>query len=91
MIHTVKSFLQVVEYTTPDTLLFTATRNPFIILYDAISVEMLDLKPYCSSTSMSFLHICVNSLIYIGFSKTLEKEVNKDMGRNLMWYVYLNF
>ena len=77
MIHTDKIFLQVIKYTTPD----TATRIPFIILYDAISVEMLDLKPYCSSTSMSFLHICVNSLIYIGSSNTLEKELAK------MWVV----
>ena len=81
MIHTVKSFLQVIKYTTPDTWLFTATRIPFIILYDVISVEMLDLKPYCSSTSMSFLHICVNSLIYIGSSNILEKELAK------MWVV----
>ena len=82
MIYRVQSFLQVTKYTPIDILLFIATKILFINLSDAISVEMLGLKPYCSSTGMSFLYIyiCVNSLLLINFSKTLEKEVRKILG-----------
>jgi len=31
-------------------------------------------------TSMLFVHICLYNLAYIRFSKTLEKEVNNDIG-----------
>ena len=76
MICKVKSFLQVTEYTPPPIDISIS----FINLNDAISVEMLGLKPYCSSRSMSFLYICVNSLLLISFSETLEKEASKDTG-----------
>ena len=60
MIYTVKSFLQVTKYTPPtDILLFIATRISFINLYDAVSVEILGLKPYCSSTYMYVIHTCM--------------------------------
>ena len=52
MICKVKSFLQVTEYTPHPPIDISIS---FINLSDAISVEMLGLKPYCSSTSMSLL------------------------------------
>jgi hypothetical protein len=61
-------------------VLFIATRISFINFYDAILIEILGLKPYCSSTSMLFMHICMSNLLKISFSKTLEKEVGKDVG-----------
>lgn len=80
MIYKLESLSKLQNIPPTDILFFVATRISFINLFDAISVEMLDQKPYCSSPFMSFMHVCVDTLLYISFSKTLEKDVIKYMG-----------
>jgi len=40
-------------------------------LYGALSVKMLGPKPYYSLTSTSFMHMCVNNLLWNKLSKDL--------------------
>ena len=44
------------------------------------SVVVPFLKPNCFPTSKLLVFKCSVTLIYNAFSKTLEKEVNSDMG-----------
>ena len=43
-------------------------------------MELLILNPYCSSTTMFLVHMCLYNLEYISFSNILEKDVNREIG-----------
>jgi len=52
-------------------LLFMSIYISLIALQVAASVELLIINPYCSLTSMLFVHICLCNVEYIGFMKIL--------------------
>ncbi|PNF21891.1 hypothetical protein B7P43_G04397 [Cryptotermes secundus] len=49
-------------------------------VYEAVSVERLGRNPNCSLAKISLAQICVNNLLKIIFSNTLENDVNKEIG-----------
>jgi hypothetical protein len=64
-------------------LLFIPEKVSCVNLQETFSVEVLVLKPYCSVSSMLFMLVCSDNLLYISFSEILEKDTNSDVGLEL--------
>jgi hypothetical protein len=61
-------------------MLLSAFKISSLSLNEAFSVDEEVLKPNCSAAKILLVSICFNSLSYIIRSKTLENEVNKEIG-----------
>ena len=60
-------------------LLVRASNISFISLKDALSVEELFLKPYCSVAIILFWLMCWYNLGYITFSRIFKNDVSKEI------------
>jgi hypothetical protein len=58
-------------------LLLRASKILVIRLYEAVSVDKLVLKPYCSCASILLLLIWLHNLLKMIFSNVLEKDVSE--------------
>lgn len=58
---------------------------------EAVSVEELFLKPYCSVANILFWLMCWYNLVYISFSRTFEKDVSNEIGLKLVVFVLSPF
>jgi hypothetical protein len=61
-------------------LLFINVNISSISLKDAFSVDEFGRKPYWLLSSMLFMFICMNNLLYISLSNTLENDDSSDIG-----------